>query len=261
MRKLLLIVLVLSLWGGSCYASDTLLLQKDGESGVMRREPRMPREPRPSGFGRRVSLGVSFGIGPAWLNPKTDSIYRNGPVLSMKYGIPIDINFNQKENYYFTTGVFFKHCGGKFHFCGQAYGADTLHRIIDRQYSAIYLTIPTGIKLKTSSINGFVVTANFGLYHSFRLTAKAFDKYHIFGEDVKTPKYIYTQETALFQEAGYIGLGVEYVVTDNFRIYFSAIYDHAFTNFFNPRLSNTLANGTKDRATQGNVEFQIGLCF
>ena len=31
MRKLLLIVLVLSLWGGSCYASDTLLLQKDGE--------------------------------------------------------------------------------------------------------------------------------------------------------------------------------------------------------------------------------------
>ena len=269
MRKafsFLFIVLISSMF---CFSNDTIPTGKSTPDfwSVYRKDPRDPRPPRPhhepheSGFGKRVTLGLSFGIGPDWLNPRTDSLYRNGPIVALKYGIPIDINFNHKENYYFTTGLFFNHSGGKLHFTGIGYAADSSLRVLDRQYSAIYLTIPTGIKLKTPSMNGFVVAANFGLYHSFRLNAKAFDKYHAHGDNVKTNKYMYMDETALFREAGYIGLGMEYVVTDNFRLYFYTIYNHTFTNFFNPRKSYNLANGTKDKASLGGVELQIGLCF
>lgn len=269
MRKVFSFLFIILINSTLCFSNDTVPIKKSfletwSEYRKDPREPRPPRphhEPRENGIGKRVTLGLSFGIGPDWLNPRTDSLYRNGPIVALKYGIPIDINFNQKENYYFTTGIFFNHSGGKFHLTGLGYGADSVLRILDRQYSAIYLTIPTGIKLKTPSMNGFVVAANFGLYHSFRLNAKVFDKYRFQGNDVKTNKYMYMDETALFREAGYIGLGMEYVVTDNFRLYFYAIYNHTFTNFFNPKKSYNLANDVKDKASLGGVELQIGLCF
>ncbi|MBO4644950.1 MAG: hypothetical protein J5642_00355 [Bacteroidales bacterium] len=226
-------------------------------------EERKPREPKShdGNFGKRVTLGVTFGIGPDWLNPRTDSLHRNGTVLALKYGIAIDVNFTTKENYYFTTGVFFNHSGGHLAFEGFGFGADSLVRDIERRYSSIYVTIPTGIKLKTNSMKGWVVAANFGLYHSIRLTAKASDKYYFGNERRKTEKYMYRDQTALFREAGYIGVGTEYVVSGSFRVFFYALYAHTFTNFFNPKKSMNMASGGKDKANIGGVEFQIGLCF
>lgn len=264
MRKLLFFALIVLMGSPNCFSKDTLSIRSAAPlvPRSMERQPRPPKEGRPgNGFGKRFTLGLAFGIGPDWLNPHTDSLYRNGPVVGLKYGIPFDINFTDKENYYFTSGIFFQHSGGNLSFQGIGEGTDSLLLPVERRYSAIYLTIPTGIKLKTPSMKGFVIAANFGLYHSFRLNAKASDRYELLGEDVQTEKYMYTEKTSLFRESGYIGLGTEYVVTGSFRVYFYALYHHTFTNFFNPKNSHSLADETKDRASIGGVELQIGLCF
>lgn len=230
--------------------------------GVYRdRPPRPPRPPRPydSDFGKRVTLGVAFGIGPGWLNPRTDSVNRAGVVNTMRYGIPLDINFTTKNNYYFTTGVFFSHLGGKLRFVDDIEEVGVLETV--RHYNAIYLTLPTGIKLKTPSMEGFVVAAQFGFFHSFRLTAKAYDEYEVGEEKVTTNKYMYTKQTAWFREAGFIGLGMEYVIQDDFRIYFYATYAHTFVNFFGKLAEPNLLSGNVMKGTASNVEFLVGICF
>lgn len=233
--------------------------------GVYRdRPPRSPRSPRPphlfdSDFGKRVTLGVSFGIGPGWLNPRTDSVSRAGVINTMRYGIPLDVNFTTKNNYYLTTGVFFSHSGGKLCFVDNLENVGVTETV--RRYTAIYLTLPTGIKLKSPSMKGFVVAAQFGFFHSFRLTAKASDQYEVDEEKVVSNKYMYTKQTAWFREAGFIGLGMEYVIKDDFRVYFYATYAHTFVNFFGKKADPNLLSGNEMRATAGNVEFMVGICF
>ena len=264
MRKLFLLMALL-LFAGIMEASP---MADNGGSqwpGVNRerpqRPPRPPRNPRPfdSDFGKRITLGVSFGIGPGWFNPRTDSVERAGTVNMMRYGIPLDINFTTKNNYYLSTGVFFSHLGGKLRFVDDIEEVGIRETV--RRYNAIYLTLPTGIKLKTPSMQGFVVAAQFGFLHSFRLTAKAADQYQVGEERVTTDKYMYTKQTAWFREAGYIGLGMEYVIKDDFRIYFYATYNHTFLNFFGNKAEPNLLSGNAMKGTSSNVEFQIGICF
>ncbi len=266
MRKLILLMALL-LFAGGVNASPIADNGGGGDqwTGVYRdRPPREPRHPRPhrphdADFGKRVTLGVAFGIGPGWLNPRTDSVTRAGIVNTMRYGIPLDINFTTKNNYYFTTGVFFSHSGGKLRF------VDVIENVgigeVVRKYNAIYLSLPTGIKLKTPSMKGVVVAAQFGFLHSFRLTAKASDTYETSERKVTTDKYMYTKQTAWFREAGFIGLGLEYVIKDDFRVYFYATYDHTFVNFFGKKAEPNLLSGKAMRATAGNVEFMVGICF
>lgn len=266
MRKLIFLIALL-LFAGGVNASPIADNGGGGDqwTGVYRdRPPREPRHPRPhrphdADFGKRVTLGVAFGIGPGWLNPRTDSVTRAGIVNTMRYGIPLDINFTTKNNYYFTTGVFFSHSGGKLRF------VDVIENVgigeVVRKYNAIYLSLPTGIKLKTPSMKGVVVAAQFGFLHSFRLTAKASDTYETSERKVTTDKYMYTKQTAWFREAGFIGLGLEYVIKDDFRVYFYATYDHTFVNFFGKKAEPNLLSGKAMRATAGNVEFMVGICF
>ena len=72
---------------------------------------------------------------------------------------------------------------------------------------------------------------------------------------------MYTKQTAWFREAGFIGLGLEYVIKDDFRVYFYATYDHTFVNFFGKKAEPNLLSGKAMRATAGNVEFMVGICF
>ena len=263
MKRIILVIFIVLFGSTLCYAADTTHVIKSSgvPIGNKDRQPRPPRPPRDNNFGKRVTLGLAFGIGPNWLNPRSDSLERDGTTAMLKYGIPVDINFTTKENYYFSTGIFFQHGGGKFKFEGIPFEGDSLIQPLTRKYSAIYVSIPTGIKLKTPNIKGFVVGGNFGLLHSFRLTAKAQDTYMQKGEKQKTQKFMYKDETFVFRESGYIGLGLEYVIQDACRIYFYANYVHSFTNFFNAQKSHHPITNEANKATNGGIEFQIGLCF
>lgn len=110
-------------------------------------------------------------------------------------------------------------------------------------------------------MNNFVIATHFGLYHSLRLSSRASDQYIVNNETKELKKYVYTNETALFREAAYIGLGVEYIIKEDFRAYFYAIYSHSFLNYFNPSQSHIFSNGDKEKATLANLEFQFGLSF
>lgn len=254
---LLIILLINSVF---CFSISPISIDtNDGNEVILQRKPH-ERGPY-TGHGRRFTLGVAFGIGMDWLNPQADDLVRNGTVFGIKYGIPIDINFTDKDNYYFSFGLFFNHTGGKLKFQTIFENDNTQEVTTERKFNTSYITIPTGIKLKTPSMKNFVIATHFGLYHSFRLSSRASDQYIANDGPQELKKYVYTKETALFREAAYIGLGVEYIIKEDFRAYFYAIYSHSFLNYFNPTQSHLLASGDKEKATLANLEFQFGLSF
>lgn len=211
--------------------------------------------------GKRITLSILFGSGVEWLNPKVEGMKRAGSVAGLKYGIAIDVNFTHQNNYYFSTGLFINHSGGKLSMMTQVTD-DLCTQVEARKFNAVYATIPTGIKLKTPELKNFAIVANFGLTHSFRLSANYADTYADpkSGTMIETDKRSCTETTALFRESAYIGAGLEYVIKGDFRVFFYATYTHGYLNFFTKE-SHNLVNGEADNATMSSVELQLGITF
>lgn len=220
-----------------------------------------------SGQGRRFTVGVAFGPGIDWLQPKTKDYNRDGAVFNFRAGVNFDVNFTQATYYYFSTGLFFHYDGGRLAFRDFA-TIDSIPMAADisRRYKAYYLTIPTGIKLKTPDFNNFVIAANFGMYHSFLLSSSVKDKVSIeaAGEMVEiSPERIGHAETRplKIREAIYAGLGLEYIIRGDFRAFFYANFSHTFTNFFNGQKCWNGISGEREIAKLNSVEFIVGLNF
>ena len=223
-----------------------------------------------SGQGRRFTVGVAFGPEIDWLQPKTIDYNRDGTVFGFRAGVNFDVNFTQATYYYFSTGLFFHYDGGRLAFRDHITYDDTVHvqASISRRYKAYYLTIPTGIKLKTPDFNNFVIAANFGMYHSFLLSSSVKDKASIEineveGKMVDISERIGHAETRplKIREAIYAGLGLEYIIRGDFRAFFYANFSHTFTNFFNGQKCWNGITGEKEVAKLNSVEFIVGLNF
>lgn len=187
------------------------------------------------GFGKRVVLGFTVGTGADWLSSHNEEFLPNGGYANLRYGVTVDVNFTEAQNYYFTTGLTFQHLGGKYKF--NRVVLDPKADMVDnnRLYRTIYLTIPTGVKLKTPEFNHFVFGVNFGFYHSVRLSSRIVDKYEMGKTKLqhKTPNY--NKSCAIFREAGFMGIGGEYIIKGDFRAHLYVNYAYTFTNYFSMR--------------------------
>ncbi len=211
--------------------------------------------------GRRVTVGLSFGPSIDWLTPKIENYDGGGIKIGVKYGIPVDINFTKQANYYFSTGLFFSHNGGKLKFMDYTTILDSTNLVsMNRSYSATYLIIPTGIKLKTPSFKNFVIAGNFGLSHGFLLKGKKLDKYKIGDDDMGDLKKENYKELLFFKETIYVGVGVEYIIKDDFRANFFINYNYTLTNFFSGKAFNEYYK-IKEKGNLGSVDFVFGVTF
>lgn len=205
--------------------------------------------------GKRVILGLTVGSGFDWIMPRNEKFNPNGGYANLSYGIPVDINFTTGQFYYFSTGVMFHHLGGKLKFNLYDDNSPTDSVVTNRLYRSIYLTIPTGVKLKTPQFKNFVFGVNFGLYHSFLLSAKSIDKYSIGNTDHKTTNSPYVKQMAIFREAGYLGIGGEYIIKGEFRTFVYINYAYTFTNFFSRN------NQLKEKGNVNSIEVIAGFSF
>lgn len=202
---------------------------------------RPPREgyPRPvfikdNGEGARINFGLAFAPTFDWLYTNTNGYSRDGVLVGMRYGIPLNINLTHRKHYYVSTGVFAEHLGGKLVFHDRVVlpnVGETDNTEIHRNYRATYLTIPLGITLKSRSLRNFFVCGNAGIYNSLLLGANNVDACLLGGEMWSRERHQYT-EAATIRESAYAGLGFEYSVTPTMRAGLMANYVHSFTNFF-----------------------------
>ena len=216
------------------------------------------------GFGSRVNFGVTFAPTIEWMYPHTEGYEKNGVIMGMRYGINLNVNLTERKNFYFSTGVFAEHCGGKMKFLdnvpvGSLGIADST--LTQRTYRSIYLTIPTMITMKTNSINNFFICGNAGLMHSFNLYSTHTDSYQ-FDEDIWSREKQTSEEAALFKEAFIVGVGFEYSVTPTMRAGVMLNYAQTFSNYFKGKgkAQNSLSK-LDQRANLGYVEIALNINF
>ena len=216
------------------------------------------------GYGARVNFGVTFAPTIDWMYPHTEGYDKNGVIAGMRYGVNVNINLTERKNFYFSTGLFAEHTGGKMKFLdnipiGSFYVADNVPT--QRTYRSIYLTIPTMVTLKTNSINNFFICGNAGLLHGFNLNATATDSYMIDTEIWSREKKD-SQEAALFKEAFIVGVGFEYSVTPTMRAGLMINYVQTFTNYFKGKgqAQNSITK-LDQRANIGTVEIALNINF
>jgi hypothetical protein len=217
------------------------------------------------GYGSRINFGVTFAPTISWMYPHTEGYERNGANMGMRYGFNLNVNLTQRKNFYFSTGIFAEHSGGKMKFLDiiPIWSLDILADSIptQRTYRSIYLTIPTMITMKTNSINNFYICGNAGLMHSFKLYSSNTDSY-LFGTELWSREKQVSEETALFKESFILGVGFEYSVTPAMRAGVMVNYVQSFTNYFKGKgLAQNSLSKLDQRANIGCVEIALNINF
>ena len=214
--------------------------------------------------GGRINVGLTVAPSFDWMYDHTEGYQKNGVALGIRYGVNLNVNLTRKKSFYFSTGIFAEHRGGKMEFLdnipfGHYFIAENTHT--QRTYRSIYLTIPTMITLKTGSINNFFICGNAGLLHSFNLKASNIDSYLI-GDEVWSRQRVPSDEAALLRESFIVGLGFEYSVTRNMRAGVSINYIQGITNYFKGKgkAQNSLSK-VDQRANLGCVEMALNINF
>lgn len=214
-------------------------------SAVAQRPNRVPRKPRhvypagvdkDNGEGARINFGLAFAPTFDWMYTKTPGHQRDGIVVGMRYGVPINVNLTHGKNFYVSTGVFLEHVGGKLALRDSVFlpNIGGTEADIHRTYRAMYLTIPVGVTLKTNSINNFYVCGNAGFYNSLLLRSSHIDGC-ILGDELWSRERQPYDKASILKESVFAGLGFEYAVTPKMRAGIMANYVHTLTNFFQGR--------------------------
>ena len=214
--------------------------------------------------GGRVNVGITVAPSLDWMYDHTEGYQRNGVTLGLRYGLNLNINLTRKKSFYFSTGIFAEHRGGKMEFLdnipfGSYFIADSTHT--QRTYRSVYLTIPTMITLKTGSMNNFFIYGNAGLLHSFNLKASNIDSYYI-GSEIWSRQRVPSEEAALLRESFIAGLGFEYSVTRNMRAGLAVNYIQGITNYFKGKgMAQNGLSKVDQRANLGCVEVALNINF
>ena len=210
-------------------------------------------------YGKKIVVGIVVGPSFDWMSAKNENVNKKGVVMGVRCGIPLDINLTADENYYISTGIMFNYTGGKHVISSNILDNTILDTYeVTRKYRASYVTLVSGVKLKTPSFSNCVIVGNAGLYHSFFLSGSVTDSYNFLKVETteKTTKY---KGAAFFRESVYAGLGFEYIIKDNLKVNMFVNYTYTFTNFFN---KNAVIRGNERmKGNLNGVEILFGFFF
>ena len=256
MKKIILLLVVLV-----CASTMVLNAQDVNKSKKPRMSTTYIKDPC---IGSRINFGITFGQAFDWMYDHTEGYENNGVVIGLRYGLNLNVNLTKKKSFYFSTGFFVEHRGGKLEFLdnipfGTYFIADST--LTQRTYRATYLTIPTMITLKTGSINNFFICGNVGLLHSFNLKASNIDSYLI-GNETWSRHRVPSDEVAVLRESFIAGLGFEYSVTRNMRAGLTINYIQGITNYFKGKgMAQNSLSKVDQRANLGCVELALNINF
>jgi len=226
----------------------------------------------PISEGKKVFYGVSVGPTIDWFAPTINGLERTIVKGGMIAGLNLDINLSKQNLFYFSTGVFVRYLQGEFSFTNRYdFMMDTNQYIHEgsaiRTIQTTYLTIPTGFKFRTIPFNNCVFVGKLGLYHNFRIMGTQYDDFLLRNTDA-TKKYFITTEklknsetdAALFAESGYIGLGFEYVLKNNFRVFTNVDYSCQF-NYFNAKAKSNIPEAPRFKSIVHSLHIVLGILF
>jgi hypothetical protein len=216
---------------------------------------------------RRVCFGLYFGPTVDWFAPINDALTRETAKTGFLGGMNVDVSVTKDRVIYISTGLLIRYLQGGVAFTTEypitlLGNSFLLETPTVRTYQTFYLTIPTGLKFKAKLANSCNCLGKVGLYHNIKVGGKQFDNFTL---EEEVPKYFLTTEkiknkdASLFAEAGYIGIGIEYLLCNNTGIFAHVDYGCQF-NYFNSNAINPL-NNDKFKTIVHSLQMTVGFSF
>lgn len=205
----------------------------------------------------QIKLGVSIDPQVSWFGTDRKAIKGDGSIGGISFGLNVDRYF--AKQYAFYSGVFIESTGGylKYQNGTVLHTKDTPNFNVKEngsvKYRMQYLTIPTGVKLKTNPIGYNSFYAILGFKTSLSLRSKGFTT------DGKNSNNINTMDGEVLKEGtnwinfGYqLGIGTEYSLGGSVSLLFGVTYNNGITN--------TMDDGSV-HVNLNNVSFKMGVIF
>jgi len=233
---------------------------------VLANQPVLNHLPTPpaNNANNNLFFGLYFGPTVDWLVPTSGQLERDAAKGGVIGGVNIDISLDKKKYLFFSTGLCFRYLQGAVSFENQYDILNTiLVRSTVRYYEIMYLSIPTGVKFRSSPMNGCVFVGKLGLLHNFKIGGKQFDSFFL--PQMLDKKYLVTTEKgvnndiALFAESGFLGFGFEYAFKNHTRVAASIDYSCQF-NYFSPKAKSNISEA-KFKGVVHSLHIVLGFLF
>jgi len=192
----------------------------------------------------KILIGLSVGPTIDWFAPTTDAISRKRAKVGLTAGVNADFSVTKKSQLYFSTGVLIRYLQGDLAFPYQYSIFEDDPTPVPystvRTYQTTYVSVPTGIKLRTKPLGKCVLLGKLGLYHNFNLGGDRYDSFEL--PNVVDPQFfvstkkVKNNDAAFFAESAYLGIGLEYLVGRS-RVYANVDYNCQFNYFKNTAIN------------------------
>ncbi len=270
MKKVLLLILALSMGGKYAIAQDT------GENDLKNFR-----------FGLKATGMVN------WYKPEDKNKFTSqGATARGSYGLITEFRMNKVVS--FATGVQVDYDGGRlafnendtnFYFLSKdlellersdSTSTASKYRLNSRFYRTTYLTIPIGLKLKSPEIGALTYFGQFGVNASFRLKSRADDKLNAvsggasnetINQQVSQSDILNTTDMNIFKFSLNIGVGAEWSIAGSTSLVFGLNWYNGFSNVLKSeskylfRNRNNGYEATKQNAKSNAIALTVGILF
>jgi len=203
-------------------------------------------------------FNFTFRMGPnlSWLKSNSDAVSPDGSIIGFSWGALCEIPV--QTNYAFITGFNINFAGGKVDYAGVYQSIPVL---IKERYSLKYLELPVMLKIKTNEVDGVLFYGQIGLGSSFRLNSRVQRSFQL--PPSSSQPYIAPEDknsdntTAFIRESLLIGIGAQYTLQDNLKLFGGLNFNNGFTDVLKKGPYNT----SDPKVISNFVELNIGLFF
>ncbi|MFN3874816.1 MAG: porin family protein, partial [Flavobacteriales bacterium] len=121
-----------------------------------------------------LRLGVKLAPNFHWLRSDSKELKRDGTGLGYTFGLVSELAIDDRQAYYFSSGVLFNHIGGAFTatFSKEVDGVSTSIRS-KQELRVNYLEVPMTLKLRAVNDNPLTFYGQFGASAGFKLRARS----------------------------------------------------------------------------------------
>lgn len=204
-------------------------------------------------------FNFNFRIGPNinWFKSNSDAVKYDGSNIGFSWGALFE--FPLQDNLSLVSGFNIHFAGGKINYTGLN---QNIPVIIYEKYTLKYLELPIMIKLRTNEVNGILYYGQFGLGTAFRINSKvertfkvpssssyngAFERQDLNSDNL----------TSFIRESLLIGIGVQYSLQENFKLFGGLNFNNGFTDILKKGPYNT----SDPKVISNFVELNVGLYF
>jgi len=201
----------------------------------------------------------SFRMGPniSWFKSNSDNIHSDGAILGFSWGALCDVPI--QDNLYGVGGFNIHFAGGRTSFLG-TYNSQPAN--VKEDYSIKYLELPAMIKIRTREVDKLSFYGQMGLGTAFRLNAHV-DRTIMPTIPSSGSASVITENlnsdniTAFIRESLLIGVGAEYSVQNNLKVFGGLNFNNGFTDI----LKKSSYSPEDPKMISNILEFNIGIYF